>query len=138
MLSKTDGLTFKNQMMRQVVYPTNNEFFDAERERNVRFFTKYDPHLFTRVLEREIDKNDFAMLFRTLFEQKYNDLLEIFENDKAKMNSKDSVALFVKYKDVSVCFIVFNDHKDNFYSLMPLTVFKEYEYKKCDYEITLH
>jgi hypothetical protein len=53
------------------------------------------------------------------------------------MNSEDSIAIFVRRSDVSICFIVFDDEKDGFFSMMPLTVLGKYGYKKCDYEIEL-
>lgn len=137
LITKNDGLNFKRQMMQYVINPANRDNKNPKLPMNIRYFTKYDPHVFTRVLERGIDKDDFSSLFSKLLEQKYDSLLEIFDKDRSKMNSKDSVALFVKYNGVSVCFIVFDDSKDNYYSLMPLTVFDNYEYKKCDYEIEL-
>jgi len=130
-------LEYKSHIMRTVVYPTNEQFFDSTRKRNIRYFTKYKPHLFGRVLERGIDQATFKEIFELLFERHYDYLLNIFENDKEKMNSEDSVAIFVRRSDVSICFIVFDDEKDGFFSMMPLTVLGKYEYKKCDYEIEL-
>jgi hypothetical protein len=131
------ALAYKSEVMRNVIYPLNDEFFDQNRDRNIRYFTKYNPHLFGRVLERKIDKKTFTEIFELLFKNHYDILLAIFENDKEKMNSKDSVAIFVRRKDVSICFIVFDDGKDGYFTLMPLTVLGKNGYKKCDYEINL-
>ena len=83
------------------------------------------------------DNYGFAEIFSKLFETQYDYLLEIFEKDKDKMNSTDSVAVFVRLRNVSICFIVFNDESAGYFSLMPLTVLGEHEYKKCNYEIEL-
>jgi hypothetical protein len=123
--------------MKTVIYPINEKFFDSTRKSNIRYFTKYKPHLFGRVLERGINQTTFKEIFELLFDRHYDHLLKIFEDDKEKMNSEDSIAIFVRRSDVSICFIVFNDEKDSLFSMMPLTVLGKYEYKKCDYEIEL-
>jgi len=130
-------LEYKSHVMRTIVYPTNEEFFDSKKPRNIRYFTKYKPHLFGRVLERGINQKTFKEIFELLFKNHYDYLLEIFEKDKEKMNSDDSVAIFVRKDDASVCFIVFDDEDAGFFSMMPLTVLGKHGYKKCDYEIEL-
>lgn len=130
-------MQYKLKVMNTVIRPLNEKFFDPSRERNIRFFTKYDPHLFGRVLERNIDQKTFEEIFELLLTTKYDYLMGIFEKDKLKMNSKDSVAIFVRRNNVSVCFIVFDDKKDGCFSMMPLTVLGKLEYKNCNYEIEL-
>ena len=130
-------LGYKSHVMRTIIYPINEQFFDSRRTRNIRYFTKYKPHIFGRVLERGIDQETFKEIFELLFKHHYEHLLGIFENDKEKMKSDNSVAIFVRRSDVSICFIVFDDEVDGFFSMIPVTVLGKYGYKKCDYEIEL-
>jgi len=131
------ALDYKAKIMKTIIYPLNDYYKVEGQSRNIRYFTKYNPHVFGRVLDRNIDQATFAEIFTKLFETQYDYLLEIFEKDKDKMNSTDSVAIFVRLRNVSICFIVFNDVSEGYFSLMPLTVLGEHEYKKCNYEIEL-
>lgn len=70
---------------------------------------------------------------------KYNEqILELCERDASKMNSTNSVCIYVKKDDIAMVVILFDDRdRDNCFSMMPLTILNNYEYQKCDYEIDL-
>lgn len=128
---------YKTYVKNQVLNKLNNQFFDPSNKLNIRYFTKSDPHVFQRVIDRNISFKTFEGIFKELFEKHYDKLLALFDRDKSKMNSENSVDIYVTKDDISICFIVFNDDTEGFYSLMPLTVLDNYTYKKCAYEIKL-
>lgn len=136
-MTQQTAIQYKAEFMNTVIRPLNDQYFNSEKPRNIRFFTKYNPHVFERVLQRKLDKQAFIDIFKILMKDKYDYLMGIFEKDKTKMNSHDSICIFVNRKDVTICFIVFDDKEDGYFSMMPLTVLGEHEYKKCDYEIEL-
>lgn len=131
------AVLYKKEFTQNVIQPINKMYFDKDKDRNIRYFTKYNPHVFERVLQRRLNKETFAEIFQILMKDKYDYLMEIFKRDKDKMNSKSSICIFVRRKGITICFIVFDDERDGYFSLMPLTVLGEYEYRKCDYIIEL-
>lgn len=133
-----NGLELKKEFTRNVFSTVEKTFMHPNREVGLRYFTKKNPHFFERIIERGINQYDVETMFFELISTNHEKILDICKRDANKMNSTDSVCIYVKKGDLAIVLILFDDRKgDNCFSMMPLTILANHEYQKCDYEINL-
>ncbi|MDX1532789.1 MAG: hypothetical protein R3230_01125 [Nitrosopumilaceae archaeon] len=131
-----NAIELKKEFCESVFTPFNKEFMNHNT--GLRYFTKRNPHFFKRIIDRNINPHFVKGMFTTFITNFHQNIMEICYSDASKMNSTNSVCIFVKSYDIAIVVILFDDRRqDNCFSMMPLTILDGHTYQKCDYEVDI-